>query len=196
MKLTEKEIAELAEDCISNFLTRETAHHALLKIGINPALIQDAPDERAYYTNIIQFLCSHGQLENWLTELSKEGLKFTQEWEIIDNITQVMDLSKKYQDQALQQSILELREKILVLREENLKLKENLMSLQKQKEIEDVLIRVGNLYYKRTDEKKEHPYCMTCWDYDNKLVSVILYNNITTGNKCFRCTVCNARKNK
>ncbi len=77
---TSKIIADLAQSCIDNFLTRETAQFALHKIGINPALIQNSPDDRTYFSNIVQYLSSRGQVEAWLIELSKEGLKFAQEW--------------------------------------------------------------------------------------------------------------------
>ncbi len=75
-----QDIANLAQSCIDNFLTKETADYALLKIGINPASIPNSSHTLTYYVNMIQFLSSRGQLENWLTELAKEGLKFTQEW--------------------------------------------------------------------------------------------------------------------
>lgn len=77
---TPQNIDNLAQSCIDNFLTRETAQHALRQININPALIQSSPDDRTYFTNIIEYLSSRGRLEAWLTALSKQGLIFTQEW--------------------------------------------------------------------------------------------------------------------
>lgn len=80
MNLTPKEIAQFAEDCASNFLSRATAQHALLKIGINSSLIEDSPDDRAYYTNVIQYLLQRDEMENWFIELSKEKIVFIKQW--------------------------------------------------------------------------------------------------------------------
>ncbi len=80
MNLTPQEIAQMAEDCVKNFLPRTTAYHTLLKIGINHTLIQNASDDRTYYTNVIQYLLSRDELGNWLLELTAEKIVFAKGW--------------------------------------------------------------------------------------------------------------------
>lgn len=80
MNLTPHETAQLAQLCINNFLTQSATQFALREININPASIPSAPDDRTYFTNTIEFLSSHRQLENWVRVLSKDGIKFAQEW--------------------------------------------------------------------------------------------------------------------
>ena len=93
---------------------------------------------------------------------------------IIDHAKELADLIKKYNDQDLYERIVTLREEILTLREENLSLKEEIKRLQATADIADRLIREGNCYFFKDDEKREHPYCLTCWGSERKLMSLIL----------------------
>ena len=111
---------------------------------------------------------------------------------IIDHAKEIADLIKKYNDQDLYERIVTLREEILALREENLSLKEEVKRLQSNADISDRLIRKGNCYYFKDDEKGEHPFCLTCWDSDHKLVSLMLSQ--FHGTTQIRCNICAARK--
>jgi len=108
---------------------------------------------------------------------------------VIENVKEVSELIKKYNDQDLYERIVELREQILSLREENIQLREELGNLIKASEIEEEIIKHGNCYFKKSDENKDHPYCMTCWDVDKRLVSLLqgLHGTIT-------CNICKNRK--
>ena len=111
---------------------------------------------------------------------------------ILDDAKQIAELIKKYNDQDLYERIVTLREEILALREENMKLKEALAKSQEAADVSDKLVRDGNCYFFKDDEKKERPYCLTCWDADRKLVSLILSSD--RWGTHIRCGVCNARK--
>lgn len=108
---------------------------------------------------------------------------------VLENVKEVSELIKKYNDQDLYEKIVELREQILSLREENLLLKEKLNHLKKASEVEEDIIKYGNCYYKKSDEKRDQPFCMTCWDVDRKLVSLLKgpHNTVI-------CNICKNRK--
>lgn len=111
---------------------------------------------------------------------------------ILDDAKQIADLVKKYNDQELYERIVTLREEILALREENIKLKEALAKNEADAAINEKLVRIGNCYFFKDDTKKERPYCLTCWDADRKLVSLILSSDHWGTH--IKCGVCNARK--
>jgi hypothetical protein len=111
---------------------------------------------------------------------------------IIDHAKEIADLIKKYNDQELYERIVTLREEILELREENILLKQNVNKLKEEQAIGSRLIRKGNCYFFTDDEKEERPYCLTCWDYDRKLVSLILSKS--GWGTHITCGVCKARK--
>jgi len=113
---------------------------------------------------------------------------------VIEHAKELADLIKKYNDQDLYERIVTLREEILALREENLSLKEEVNHLQKKADVSDQLIRMGNCYYLNNDEKKERPYCLTCWDYDRKLVSLILQRVPGENDTHIRCNICEGRR--
>lgn len=106
---------------------------------------------------------------------------------IIDNAKEIADLIKKYNDQDLYEKIIDLREKILSLKEENIFLKEKLRKYQNAANIAEDLVKSGNIYYKKNDEEKKQPFCMTCWDADQKLVTLIVSGGVTY------CTICRKR---
>ena len=109
---------------------------------------------------------------------------------IISNAKEIADLVKKYNDQELYQKLVSLREEILEIREENVSLKEEVKTLKEAQKISVTLIRKDNYYIKEGDiDRKEGIFCMSCWDYDNKLVNLHLglYDTIV-------CNICVARK--
>lgn len=80
MKLTEKEIAQLADDCVSNHLTKEQVNFCLQKVNITPFEIPSSDVLKTYYVNVIQYLLQKDELENWLIELTAEKIVFSKEW--------------------------------------------------------------------------------------------------------------------
>ncbi len=80
MKLTPQEIAQLAEDCINNHLTKDQVNFYVQKINRNPSEITDSNDLKAYYSNVIQYLLQRDELKNWLLELTAEKIVFAKEW--------------------------------------------------------------------------------------------------------------------
>lgn len=110
---------------------------------------------------------------------------------IIDNARDLAELIKKYNDQDLYQRIVTLREEILELREENIALKEEATRLKNAQTIAAKLIRKGNRYFMEDDQKEERPFCLTCWDSDRKLVSLLESSN--RWGSYIHCTICKAR---
>lgn len=111
---------------------------------------------------------------------------------IVDHAKEIAELVRKYNDQDLYERIVTLREEILELREENLRLKEQLKSIEETKSIQSKLIRKGNYYVKEDDpEGKTNIYCLTCWDYEKKLVSLMQGMHGTIS-----CGICVARKKR
>ena len=76
--LSPKEVVQLAEQCVNNFLTRQNADMALMSININPAMISNSNQLQTYYINIIHFLCARGKLKNWLEALADNGIVFVE----------------------------------------------------------------------------------------------------------------------
>lgn len=113
---------------------------------------------------------------------------------IIDQARDIAELVKKYNDQELYERIVHLREEILRLREENIELHQQVKQLTDAATIEEDLIRVDNCYYRRDDANQKQPYCLTCWDSDRKLISLILGRNRSLGTVTIKCGVCEARK--
>ncbi|MDO9309258.1 MAG: hypothetical protein Q7V04_09365 [Deltaproteobacteria bacterium] len=61
--------------------------------------------------------------------------------------------------------------------------------LQDALEMNGKVIRKGNYYVLEDDPDGErNKYCLTCWDYDKKLVSLLL------GNGTIKCSICMSRK--
>lgn len=114
--------------------------------------------------------------------------------EIIEQAKAIATLIKKYKDQDLYQSMVELREKILSLQEDNLSLKTEVAALKKRIEISEDLEREGNSYYRKSDTEKKHPFCLPCWDYEGKLISQVVHK--MHGKTMVSCSICAARKNK
>jgi hypothetical protein len=116
--------------------------------------------------------------------------------DILERVKDIAGLVKKYNDQELYQHIVDLREQILGLREENLQLRERNNALETTANIQEELVRDGNLYFRKDDPKKEHPYCVPCWDYDRKLIGLLNARNKLTGEAGYECRICAARMAK
>jgi hypothetical protein len=113
---------------------------------------------------------------------------------IIEHARDIAELVKKYNDQELYERIVVLREEILKLREDNIRLHEELKILTDAAAVRDEIVQDGNCYYRKNDESREYPYCLTCWDYEQKLVGLILGTRTFDRSKTITCNVCTARK--
>ncbi|TWU23468.1 hypothetical protein Pla52o_30040 [Novipirellula galeiformis] len=111
---------------------------------------------------------------------------------IIENARDIADLVKKYNDQDLYARIVELREEILAIREENLELREAVRKLTDSVAVSAEIERQGNCYYRKDDTDRQHPFCLTCWDYERKLVGLILAPRYG-GGRSIKCGVCECR---
>jgi hypothetical protein len=111
----------------------------------------------------------------------------------LENVKEIASLVQKYHDQELYQRIVDLRDEIFALREENLSLKETLKQMQDAADISDQLVRESNFYYRKlANGNRSGPYCLACWDGDQKLVNVQLgaYGQYL----CGRCEVNKSKK--
>ena len=114
---------------------------------------------------------------------------------VVDNLKEIADLIKKYNDQELYQRIVALREEVLGLKEENIEMRERLAENERKELLQSRLVRRGNCYYiEREGDEKDGPFCMACWDYEGKLVNVVI--NPYPGGSTFRCYICHGRKGK
>ena len=111
---------------------------------------------------------------------------------ILDHAKEIAELVKKYNDQDLYERIVGLREEILQLRDDNLGLHEQIKSLKEANDITARLRREGNCYFLDDDKEKMRPYCLTCWDADQKLVSLII--NKDKFGMHIKCSICAERK--
>jgi hypothetical protein len=107
---------------------------------------------------------------------------------IIDNVKDIAELIKKYNDADLYQKIVDLRDEIFELREDNLKLKEKIKALKEEKEINEKMVFEPPFYWLKDGEKKDGPYCQKCYD-DNK--KVIRVQDLKNG--FWNCLVCKSR---
>lgn len=112
---------------------------------------------------------------------------------IIDQAKEIASLVKKYNDQDLYQRIVDLRDEIFALKEENFNLKTALAEIKKREDMAGELVRDGNCYYKKSDVDRKQPFCMACFDYDGKLVNLILSANGRFGTM-ISCNICDKRK--
>jgi hypothetical protein len=113
---------------------------------------------------------------------------------IIDQAKEIASLVKKYNDQDLYQRIVDLRDEIFALKEENFNLKTSLAEIKKRDDIGSELVRDGNCYYKKSDVDRKQPFCMACYDYDGKLVNLIL-KSPDGYRTTIQCNICDKRKN-
>ena len=111
---------------------------------------------------------------------------------LLDGLKSASDLALKYKQMDLYEQIVSLREEALALREDNLQLRGELARLRMAEATSQDLVRRGNCYYKTSDTGDEHPYCLTCWDHDRKLISMTLVRGVYEDIRV-RCGICESR---
>lgn len=84
----------------------------------------------------------------------------------------VIKVAKDAGNLDLYEKLLNLTEKAMELQDENIRLKKEIEQLKENDEIRKKLIFENNMYYLIDSDKKEGPYCSTCWDYEEKLIRI------------------------
>lgn len=110
------------------------------------------------------------------------------------NYRDIVDLIKKGSTIEAQEKIMDLREIALGLQEENLALRDEIRQLRAALDIVPTIKRKGNCYYRLDDIDFDHPYCITCWDADRKLVGLIIEQRLYGKEKTITCNICAARR--
>ena len=114
---------------------------------------------------------------------------------IVSDTREIVDLIRKLDNQELYQKICDLRDEIFDIREQNHELKEEVKRLKAAENISQELSRDGNVYMRKAANGTESgPFCMACWDHDQKLVNLIVTNH--SGLIYRICNICDARKGK
>ena len=113
---------------------------------------------------------------------------------IIQSAKELSELIRKYNDQDLYEKIVSLRGEILELREECLALRKENVKLTKNNDIQVRLRRPdgANYYVLHNDVLRGNKYCLFCWDYDDKLVSLMFGN--TGFGPGTKCNICDSRR--
>jgi len=96
---------------------------------------------------------------------------------IIDNVKDIAELVKKYNNLELSQKIIDLRDEIFELKEDNLKLKEKIKALEEEKKISEKMVFESPFYWLKDGEKKDGPYCQKCFDDNKKLIRLQDHKN-------------------
>jgi len=99
---------------------------------------------------------------------------------IIDNVKDIAELIKKYNNVELNRKIIDLRDEIFELRENNLKLKE-------ENKISEKIVFEKPYYWLKDGLKKDGPYCQKCYDDNKKLIRLQEMRDFPG---CWKCSVC------
>ncbi|WP_372364504.1 hypothetical protein [Candidatus Uabimicrobium sp. HlEnr_7] len=92
--MTPEEIANLAEKCIDNYLTKNDVDFALMKININPQKIDSANNGLVYYQNVIKYLHKENKLHLWLQSLANSEIAFVRDYLKSENLPEETIQSK------------------------------------------------------------------------------------------------------
>lgn len=113
---------------------------------------------------------------------------------LLDGLKSASDLAYHYKQMDLYEQIMALREEALAIREENIELREEVARLKQSATTQLELVRDGNSYFKKDDTQRKHPFCLTCWDHDQKLISQTLVSDPMDSQLVFiHCGICNSR---
>jgi len=107
---------------------------------------------------------------------------------VLDSAKAAFELAKKVGSIDLQKQLIEVQEKILELQQENSDLKEKIKKLEDLSELEKTIVADKNAYWKKTDEKKQEPYCTACFDSKKQLIRLHWYSS----REGAKCPVCDA----
>lgn len=70
-------------------------------------------------------------------------------------------------------------------------------TLRKAFELKSTLVKYGNAYYEKNNIgiAINEPYCLYCWEANQKALHLILFNHNTSGEKMGFCTACQTQCN-
>ena len=104
---------------------------------------------------------------------------------MLPNYNEIVDLLKKGSTLEVQEKILELRAATLNLQEENLALRQKVNSLESQLKDNETLNYEAPFYWRKSEGKKDGPFCQQC--YDNKDKKIRLQSS---DNDYWNCSTC------
>ena len=104
---------------------------------------------------------------------------------LLDNIKSAVSVAQKLKDRKLiehlmnlQMSVLEYQERLHNLEAENKALKEKLT-------VKESLVVEHGVYFSKTGDKTDGPFCTRCWDSDDKLLRLrVLESGTATCPQC------------
>ncbi len=106
---------------------------------------------------------------------------------IIDDVKSVAKTIQQIDNIELYQKILNLQAEILALVEENNDLKKEVNSLKEKLRVRESLLFEQDAYWiKKSDNKRDGPFCSKCWDTQQQLVRLIFCGN----REYSRCPTC------
>lgn len=106
-------------------------------------------------------------------EALKDGLKLAQQSDNIELISKLLEIQREFQE----------------LQQENFELKKELSRLtERQSKVIEYNEKRTALYEVKEDGTKDGPYCTSCWELNNTLISVHMYEHGNTTRQ--RCPVC------
>jgi hypothetical protein len=88
----------------------------------------------------------------------------------LDTAKDVVEIIRKIDNIELYKKILDLHGEIVKVYEENTTLKQKVQSLQDTLRTKNALEYNQNCYWLQTDQGKDGPFCVHCWDTEQKLV--------------------------
>lgn len=89
---------------------------------------------------------------------------------ILPNYKEIIELIKKGSTLEAQEKIMELREAAMELQEENLMLRTRVKELEEQISHKEQVQWEKPYYWMVSGDKKDGPFCQTCYDSNQKLV--------------------------
>jgi hypothetical protein len=75
---------------------------------------------------------------------------------------------------------------------ENGELRSRVKELEETLKVQGEIERHGNALFLKSDEKRQHPYCLACWGFDHKLVGMSI--KPSRSGKLLHCKICAGRR--
>ena len=101
---------------------------------------------------------------------------------------EIVAFIKKSKDKDIYELFLKIRKEVHRIRKENNALRKALKAASDASAATNQLIRDGDSYFLKSDTKREKPFCLTCWAFERKLVSLtVLQDQLGRHAKCDNC---------
>ena len=92
--------------------------------------------------------------------------------EIIDTIKEVIKVAQKADNVEIIQQLLTVQAEALELQQKNIELQNKINELERNKDIEDRIVRHPDPYLTLKDDPQNLPYCSTCWATKHQLIQM------------------------